>query len=99
MQSKTGFQVAINKSPTSPLSPAWNWRRAVLSADAGLLVTIIVNSPCGTDGRLLLSGFQALVTLTLDWVSHRPPIYTPNFIEIGKKFVDGRTYTYGRTSW
>jgi len=25
-------------------------------------------APCGTDGRLLLSGFQLLVTLTLDRV-------------------------------
>jgi len=57
--------------------------------------------PCGTDGRLLLSGFQALVTLTLtldrvtrhtvvrrSWTS----IYIPNFIEIGKtSFLDGLT--------
>jgi len=46
--------------------------------------------PCGTDGRFLLSGFQAGVTLTLDLViripsciSHRP-LSTPNFTEIGK---------------
>jgi len=46
---------------------------------------------CGTDGRLLLSGFQLLVTLTLIldrviWhtvVHHSPTsIYIPNFIEI-----------------
>ena len=49
--------------------------------------------PCGTDVRLLLSGFQAVVTLTLtldrvirhtvvhqSWTS----IYTPNVTEIGK---------------
>jgi len=43
-------------------------------------------APCGTDGRLLLSGFQLLVTLTLtlDWSS--TCIYIPNFIEIGKLF-------------
>jgi len=58
--------------------------------------------PCGTDGRLLLSGFQALVTLTLTmyrviWhtvVHHSSTsIYIPNFIEIGKTFcgwTDGR---------
>jgi len=56
--------------------------------------------PCGTDGRLLLSGFQALVTLTLTLILDRviqhtvvhqssTSIYTPNFIGIGKKpFVD-----------
>jgi len=41
MHSETGFPSSHQlKSyvPTSPLSPAWNWRRAVLSADAGLLV-------------------------------------------------------------
>ena len=51
--------------------------------------------PCRTDGRLLLSGFQALLTLTLTldrviWhtvVHHSPSsIYTSNFIEIGKTF-------------
>ena len=49
----------------------------------------------GTDGRLLLSGFQAIVTLilTLDWVIRHTvvhhsstSIYTPNFTEIGKTF-------------
>jgi len=61
--------------------------------------------PSGTDGRLLLSGFQALVTLTLDGVTwhtvvHQSStsIYIPNFIEIGKKlFVDVRMY--GHTYW
>ena len=49
--------------------------------------------PCGTNGRLLLSGFQALVTLTLDqviWhtIMHQSvsSIYISNFIEIGKTF-------------
>jgi len=51
-------------------------------------------APCGTDGRLLLSGFQLLVTLTLTLdrvirhtvVHHSSTfIYIPNFIEIGKK--------------
>ena len=60
---------------------------------------------CGTDGRLLLSGFQLLVTLTLDRVIRHTvvhhsstSIYIPNFIEIGKAFC-GWTYgqTYGRT--
>ena len=38
MQSKTGFPSSHQlKSYVAP-SPAWNWRRAVLSADAGLLV-------------------------------------------------------------
>ena len=55
-------------------------------------------APCGTDGRLLLSGFQLVVTLTLDWViwhtvvhQSLTSIYTPNFIEIGKT-ICGRTY-------
>jgi len=46
--------------------------------------------PCGTDGRLLLSGFQALMTLTLDRVIRHTFVhqlwtfmYIPNFIEIG----------------
>ena len=46
---------------------------------------------CGTDGRLLLSGFQALVTFTLDRVIRHiavhhslTSIYIRNFIEIGK---------------
>jgi len=52
--------------------------------------------PCGTDGRLLLSGFQALVilTLTLDRVIRHTvvhqssiSIYISNFIEIGKTFL------------
>jgi len=55
--------------------------------------------PYGADGRLLLSGFQSLVplTLTLDRVTrhtvvHRSStsIYVPNFIEIGKKLLSGR---------
>ena len=52
---------------------------------------------CGTDGRLLLSGFQAVVTLTLYWVIRHTvmhqsstSIYIPYFIEIGKTFC-GRT--------
>jgi len=60
--------------------------------------------PCGSDGRILLSGFQAVVTLTLTLdpvlrhtvVHHSSTsIYTLNFIEIGKKlfFVDGLTTT------
>jgi len=52
--------------------------------------------PCGTDGRLLWSGFQAVVTLTLtlDQVTRHTvvhhsstSIYIPNFIEIGKNFL------------
>jgi len=55
--------------------------------------------PCGTDGRLLLSGIQAVVTLTLTLdrvirytVVHQSStsIYVPNFINIGKTFC-GRT--------
>jgi len=49
--------------------------------------------PCGTYGRLLLSGFQLLVTLTLDRVIRHTvvhqswtSIYVPNFIEIRKTF-------------
>ena len=49
---------------------------------------------CGTDGQLLLSGFQALMTLTLDRVIRHTvvhhsssSIYIPNFIEIGKTFL------------
>jgi len=43
---------------------------------------------CGTDSRLLLSGFQLLVTLTLDRVIHGRAelsdlIYISNVIEIG----------------
>jgi len=50
---------------------------------------------CGTDGRLLLSGFQLLVTLTLTLnrvirhtiVHHSSTsMYTPYFIEIGQTF-------------
>jgi len=56
-------------------------------------------APCGTDGRLLLNGFQLLMTLTLHrvirhTVVHRSStsIYIPNFIEIRKTFfVDGLT--------
>jgi len=53
-------------------------------------------APCGTDGQLLLSGFQLLVTLTftLDqiiqhMVMHHSStsIYTPCSIEIGKTFL------------
>ena len=55
-------------------------------------------APCGTDGRLLLSGFQLLVTLTLTLdrvirhtvVYHSSTsIYIPNFIEMGKTFFVG----------
>ena len=58
--------------------------------------------PCRTDGRLLLSGFQALMTLTLTLTLDRvirhtvvhhssSSIYTSNFIKIKLKklFVDG----------
>ena len=59
-------------------------------------------TPCGTDGPLLLSGIQLLVTLTLTLdrvirhtIVHHSSIsmYIPNFIEIGKKtfFLDGLT--------
>jgi len=50
-------------------------------------------APCGTEGRLLLTGFQLLVTLTLTLdrvirhtvVRHSSTfIYIPSFIEIGK---------------
>ena len=61
--------------------------------------------PCGTDGRLLLSGFQVVVTFTLTLyrviqhtVVHQSStaIYTSNFIEIGKKlFVDTYLMTDG----
>jgi len=53
-------------------------------------------APCGTDGRLLLSGFQLLMTLTLTLdqvirhtVVHHPStsIYIPNVFEIGKTFL------------
>jgi len=53
---------------------------------------------CGTDGRLLLSGFQSLVTFTLDRVMRYTDvhqsltsIYLSNFFEIGKTFLDGLT--------
>jgi len=60
---------------------------------------------CGTDGRLLLSGFQALVTLTLTLdqviqhtvVHHSSTsIYITNFIEIEKNFLWTDVRTYGR---
>jgi len=35
---------------------AWNWRRAVLSADAGLLVTFLVPVYPGCPGKEALSG-------------------------------------------
>jgi len=48
--------------------------------------------PSGTDDRLLWSGFQALLTLTLDQVIRHTvvhqssaSIYIPNFTEIGKR--------------
>jgi len=51
-----------------------------------------------TDGRLLLSDLQSLVTLTLDWVIRHTVMhhsstcmYIPNFIKIGKTFFSGRT--------
>jgi len=61
--------------------------------------------PCGTDGQLLLSGLQAVVTLTLTLgrvirhtVKHQSStsIHTPNFIEIGKTslWTDRQTYVY-----
>jgi len=54
MQSETGFPFSHQlKSYTSPLSPAWNWRRAVLSADAGLLV----HSTAGTDRLNIRAAF------------------------------------------
>jgi len=62
-------------------------------------------APCGTDGRHLSSGFQLLVTLTLDRVIwHRvvhqssTSIYILNFIEIGKVFY-GRTNRRDRTKF
>jgi len=39
--SKHAVENRLCKSPTSPLSPASNWWRAVLSADAGLLVSFL----------------------------------------------------------
>jgi len=56
-------------------------------------------APCRTDGRLLLSGFQLLVTLTLNRViphtvvhHSSTSIYILNFVEIGKTFfLDGLT--------
>jgi len=58
-------------------------------------------APCGTNNRLVLSGFQLLValTLTLDRVIPHTVVhhsstcmYIPNFIEIGKTFfLDGLT--------
>jgi len=52
-----------------------------------------------TDGRLLLSDLQSLMTLTLDWVIRHTVMhhsstcmYIPNFIKIGKTFfLDGLT--------
>jgi len=76
-----------------------------------LLFTIIIKqenlAPCGTDGQLLLSGFQLLValTLTLDRVIRHTvvhhsstSIYVPDFTEIGQTFC-GRMcgWTYRRT--
>jgi len=49
MQSKTGFPSSHQlKSYVAP-KPAWNWRRAVLSADAGLLVVFIYSFNMRTD--------------------------------------------------
>jgi len=64
-------------------------------------------APCGTDDRLLLSGFQLLVTLTLTLdrvirhtVVHQSSasIYIPNFVEIRKSFC-GRTNRRDRTKF
>jgi len=53
--------------------------------------------PCGTDGRLLLSGFRAFMTSTLvrvirNTVVHQSSssIYISNFIEIGKNYFVNR---------
>jgi len=62
-------------------------------------------APCWTQCRLLLSGFQLLVTLTLDrvirhTVMHQSStsIYIPSFSEIRKTFfVDGLTAGTGPT--
>jgi len=50
---------------------------------------------CRTDGRLLLSGFQLLVTLTLDWVIWHMIVHHSS----DKVFVDGHMdgCTYWRT--
>ena len=55
--------------------------------------------PCGTDGRLLFSGFEAVMTMTLYRVIRHTVLHqsstsidTPNVTEIGKTFfVDGLT--------
>ena len=73
-----------------------------------IIVTLNIKNlaPCGTDGRHLLSGFQLLVTSTLDqviWhtvVHHSSTsIYIPNFTEIGKKLFCGRTNRWDRTKF
>jgi len=54
--------------------------------------------PCGTDGRLLLSGFQAVVTLTLDRVirhtvciTHRPVCTYQMSLKLGKSAGTARS--------
>jgi len=77
--------------------------QCVVNAELNLKINNKKLVPCGTDGRLLMSGFQSVVTLTLTLdrviqhtVMHHSStsIYTPNFIEIGQTFcgrMDGRT--------
>jgi len=70
----------------SPLSPAWSWRRAVLSADAGLLVVFsLVSSllfclvPCGRLSWLLAS-FWAYVNVVHRIVSYRINLVRPTTV-------------------
>jgi len=85
---RTDRQTGQNRQRTDSIG------RTILQTVAQKLV------PCGTDGRLLLSGFQVLVTLTLTLdrvirhtVVHRSStsVRIPSLIEIGKNVFCGRT--------
>ena len=91
--------------PQSFRNARLNTRKPVQQAESRQTAKFKNLVPCGTDGRLLLSSFQLLVTLTLDWVIRHTivhhslsSIYISNFTKIGKTFC-GRTNrrTYWRT--
>jgi len=98
------YQVSLTihlRLPKASMQHIWNSITLISKFLIMIIITKLV--PCGTDSRLkLLSGFQALVTLTLtlDRVTRHTvvhhsstSIFVPNFTEIGKTlWTDVRTY-------
>ena len=83
MQSKTGFPNSHQLKSTSPLSPAWNWRRAALSCQRMLaflfLAIYCLRWPDMHDIETLVVGAveERLIValpgrLTVDYAPHRP---------------------------